>query len=76
MNNVHSLEKRQFLQGDRVFLADGPYQGTGGIFVDFLEDVKWANIAQENGLTRRHPAVWLRHGDFTPLIVLPEVRPH
>ena len=50
----------EFRTGDRVFLAEGPYQGTPGVFLALAPDVKWAEIEEPKNKVRRHPVEWLR----------------
>lgn len=50
-----------FHQGDKVMLAEGPYQGTPGVFLQLKEDVNWADITERNGNIRSHPVAWLAH---------------
>ena len=52
---------RTFSQGDQVFLAEGTYQGTPGVFLRLREDANWADIGEPNGAVRRHPVAWLAH---------------
>jgi len=66
MINAHAITDRKFQAGDNVFLAEGPYQGTPGVFLKLREDVNWADITERNGKVLRHPVKWLRHGDFVP----------
>jgi hypothetical protein len=51
----------KFRQGDRVVLALGTYQGTGGTFLGLKEDPKWADITEDSGRVRCHPVEWLAH---------------
>ena len=50
-----------FREGDDVVLAEGTYQGTPGVFLHLKPDVKWADIAERNGMIRSHPVAWLAH---------------
>jgi hypothetical protein len=59
LNNT--TDNRAFREGDEVVLADGPYQGTQGVFVRFGNDVKWADINERNGRLWSHPVAWLAH---------------
>jgi hypothetical protein len=52
-------EPAAFRAGDKVVLADGPYKGTPGVFLQFREDVNWADITESNGVIRSHPSAWL-----------------
>ena len=51
-------------KGDTVYLAEGPYQGTAGIFDAVAEDPAWGSITESGGRVRRHPMIWLRQGTF------------
>jgi hypothetical protein len=66
MIDAHAITDRKFQTGDKVFLGEGPNQGTPGVFLKLLEDITWADITERNGRVRRHPISWLRHGDFVP----------
>jgi hypothetical protein len=57
------IEDRQFQVGDSVILAEGPYQGTAGVFVKLGADPNWADITERNGRVRSHAVRWLRHED-------------
>jgi hypothetical protein len=50
-----------FQEGDEVILAEGPYQGTPGIFLHLKKDANWADITERNGDVRSHPMQWLAH---------------
>ena len=50
-----------FREGDEVVLAEGTYQGTLGVFIQYRKDVNWADIAERNGSIRSHPVAWLDH---------------
>jgi hypothetical protein len=50
-----------FKAGDEVLLAEGPYEGTTGVFLRLRDDVKWAEITEWNGHIRVHPVAWLAH---------------
>ena len=50
-----------FREGDEVVLANGPYQGTLGVFLRLREDPNWADITERNGDVRSHPVIWLAH---------------
>jgi len=50
-----------FHAGDAVVLSRGTYQGSGGVFICFKEDVNWADVAEPNGEIRSHPVAWLAH---------------
>jgi hypothetical protein len=54
-----------FHEGDEVVLAEGPYQGTPGVFVRVKDDVKWADITERNGNVRSHPISWLEDAPGT-----------
>src|SRR5260370_14570224 len=49
-----------FHAGDKVVLAEGPYQGTPGVFLTLREDVNWAEIEEPNSRVRTHPVRWLQ----------------
>ena len=53
---------REFQAGDNVVLAEGPYQGTPGVFLHLTKDVNWAEIEEPNRV-RLHPVIWLKHAD-------------
>ena len=57
MNSIKA--HRDFSEGDAVVLAEGTYQGTVGTFLRLREDVKWADISEQNGSIRSHPVAWL-----------------
>jgi hypothetical protein len=46
--------------GDKVVLAEGPYQGTPGVLLRLKEDANWAEIREWDNKVRSHPVVWLR----------------
>jgi len=48
-----------FQQGDAVYLAKGPYQGTPGTFLNLRRDPKWADIRETNSEVRGHPVEWI-----------------
>ena len=50
-----------FREGDEVVLAEGPYQGTLGVFLRLRQDANWADITERNGSIRSHPVEWLAH---------------
>jgi hypothetical protein len=50
-----------FRAGDEVVLANGTYQGTLGVFLKLLDDIKWAEITERDGSVRSHPVAWLAH---------------
>ncbi|GEM_PF-6875832 len=57
----------EFKPGDNVILAEGPYQGTPGVFLGPMKiDARWADIKERNDVVRQHPLVWLRHFEFFP----------
>ena len=58
--DTHTLQKN-FIAGDRVFLAEGPYTCAVGIFVASRPDVNWANIRGSGDQITTHPIGWLRH---------------
>src|SRR5260370_42266674 len=49
-----------FHAGDRVVLAEGPYQGTSGVFRTLRPDLNWAEIEEPNSKVRTHPVRWLQ----------------
>jgi hypothetical protein len=55
-----------FREGEEVVLTEGTYQGTLGVFLRLREDAKWADIAQQDGVTRSHPVAWLGHVPGAP----------
>ena len=56
-----------FRKDDPVVLAEGPYQGSPGLFLRLTEDVNWAEITEHNGAVRSHPVMWLAHtASFVP----------
>ncbi len=61
MLNSDKSEKQVFREGDAVVLAQGTYQGTGGVFLRLKEDPKWADITETDGSVRCHPVEWLAH---------------
>lgn len=57
-----------FQNGDEVFLAQGSYEGTLGVFLNLRADPKWADILERNSQVRAHPVEWLAHAaDATPV---------
>ena len=44
-----------FHEGDEVVLAEGTYEGTLGVFLQFRKDVNWADITERDGVIRSHP---------------------
>lgn len=50
-----------FHEGDEVVLAEGTYEGTLGVFLQFRKDVNWADITERDGVIRSHPVAWLDH---------------
>lgn len=61
VHNVDSNNDPKFRAGDKVFLAEGTYPGTAGVFLRFREDVNWAELRERNGEVRAHPVAWMRH---------------
>ena len=56
----------EFKTGDNIVLAEGPYQGTTGVFLHLAKDVEWAEIEERNTQAtdhrvRAHPLIWLKH---------------
>jgi len=60
MISTPGTSQPEFRSGDKVFLAEGPYQGTSGVFMALTPDVKWAEIEEPKSKVRRHPVEWLR----------------
>jgi hypothetical protein len=60
MTSSPQTSQPEFRAGDRVFLAEGPYQGTAGVFLGLTPDVKWAEIEEPKTKVRRHPVEWMR----------------
>ena len=50
-----------FIAGEKVFLAEGPYTCTVGIFAALRPDANWADIRGSGDLITSHPVQWLRH---------------
>ncbi len=63
MFKTRTLATAGFKEGDNVVLAEGPHQGTPGIFSRLAHDVNWAEIVEEGGKRRSHPVVWLQHAN-------------
>jgi len=64
MMNVRVVADPQFRAGDNVVLAQGPYQGTPGVFLTLTsEDVNWAEIQRYDGVVQCHPLTWLRQSN-------------
>jgi len=66
MNESAAITDASFHRGDKVVLAEGPYQGSPGVFLNLTKDVNWAEIAEpgnqgRSARTRIHPAIWLKH---------------
>lgn len=67
MFNYRQDENVRFRAGDAVVLANGPYEGTTGVFVTLLSnDDAWAEITERGDLARRHPVIWMRHAEEPP----------
>jgi hypothetical protein len=64
MIGSRDMSHPEFRVGDKVFLAEGPYQGTPGVFLTLRQDVGWAEIEETNKKVRIHPVRWLRHSDL------------
>ena len=64
MSYIPAAENAPFLAGENVVLAEGPYQGTTGVFVKLRDDIRWAEIKQWNGVVQIHPIVWLRRREL------------
>jgi hypothetical protein len=57
---MHAMSSSlSFHEGDEVVLRTGTYQGTPGIFLRLKEDVKWAEITENDGSVRTHPLEWV-----------------
>ena len=68
MNSGPTITDAGFQAGDRVVLAEGPYQGTSGMFLHLTNDVNWAEIDELNSQAahhrvRSHPVIWLKHSN-------------
>jgi hypothetical protein len=61
MTSDHAPNQSEFRAGDKVFLSEGTYQGTPGVFLRLTADVNWAEIDEGNGMMRHHPVRWLQH---------------
>lgn len=59
MIRIHPVNNPEFRAGDQVVLAEGPYEGTPGVFVTLREDPNWADIEERNNMVRCHPVIWL-----------------
>jgi len=55
-----SADQRPIQPGDRVVLAEGPYQGSYGVVTRAIEDANWLEVQEWDGRTRSHPVVWMR----------------
>ena len=73
MSNTQAI-KDIFVPGEKVFLAEGPYTCTLGIFLGLRKDVNWADI-QEPDQVATHPVCWLRHCPPGDLIWTDLMRP-
>lgn len=62
-SNGISPERPQpvFQEGDEVFLAEGTYEGSRGLFLRLRADVNWPEIIETAGNVRCHPMAWLTH---------------
>ena len=49
-----------FVPGERVFVAEGPYTCTVGVFVAPRRDVNWADIQDSGDPIATHPFRWVR----------------
>ena len=63
MFNTRPAGTTEFRQGDNVVLAEGTYQGALGVFIQFRQDINWAEIREPSGVVRCHPVAWLQHAD-------------
>jgi hypothetical protein len=59
MIRIRPMSNPEFRAGDHVVLAEGPYEGTPGVFVTLREDINWADIKERNDTVRSHPVTWL-----------------
>jgi len=59
MIRIHPVNNPEFRAGDKVVLAEGPYEGTPGVFVTLRKDPNWADIKERNNIVRCHPVIWL-----------------
>jgi transcription antitermination factor NusG len=75
MISTRPINSREFRVGDQVVLAEGPYQGTSGVFLRLREDVNWAEIKELNSMVRYHPVRWLQRSDLTRPGQLYQARP-
>jgi hypothetical protein len=64
MTGSRDMSQPEFRVGDKVILAEGPYQGTLGVFLALRQDVDWAEIEEPNSKVRIHPVRWLQHSDL------------
>src|SRR5258708_3812097 len=60
MTSSRHTSHAEFQAGDKVVLAEGPYQGTPGVFLTLRPDVNWAEIEEPNSKVRTHPVRWLQ----------------
>lgn len=63
MIRIGPMNNTEFRAGDQVVLADGPYEGTPGVFVTRRADLNWADIRESNNIIREHPVIWLEHSN-------------
>lgn len=63
MLNSRAVNATEFKEREEVGLAEGPPQGTAGVFIRLRPDVNWAEIRERNGEVRSPPVVWLQHAD-------------
>jgi hypothetical protein len=56
-----TLQEKVFKSGEKVFVAQGVYQGTAGTFLRLTDDPNWSEIRELDGRVRTHPVIWLRH---------------
>lgn len=61
MTSPNAPEKHDFQSGQKIYLAEGPYQGTVGTFLALAHDSNWASIEQVDKVVRNHPVIWMRH---------------
>ena len=63
MLRIHPVNNPEFTAGDKVVLAEGPYEGTPGVFVTLRKDPNWADIKERNTIVRCHPVIWLEQSN-------------
>jgi len=63
MIRIHPVNNPEFRAGDRVVLAEGPYEGTPGVFVTLRKDPNWADIQERNNMVQCHLVIWLEQSN-------------